>query len=564
MKFSPRLISFLALVLLVLASLESHGTIAQTTAQFADPARNAADAHAPEPVLRPPPRRITPLRLTELPGGSRVVIAADAAFDDYTASREGDHFNIRIPNAIASFSSAKIEGRGLSGVEVEQQGAAVRLSFQLQEGTTVHLNKGFNRLELIFTVAPPSSAREAATADGNDEGESLSQMRAQMKQLEARIEELEAKQAKTDAPRTATEMPPVAALAEPVANAVPEPPRTAAQASVNDAQHDEMVMGSPRMQIQGFADINYRASTQRGTTNSFSLGQLDLFMTSKLSERFSVLGELIIAANQQNQFSIEVHRLLLKYQPNDYFSLSAGRYHTAIGYYNTAYHHGSWFQTAADRPLIFAFESSGGILPLHNVGFSVTGRIPHAPFGLRYIAEVGNGRASRTRLDAPVQSVIDENNGKAFNLGLFARPSSIRGLQTGFSVYRDQLTPEGSPKIGQSILAGYVVYQNPRYEFLNELVMVRHNLNGRVFQTPGFYTQVARRFGNAKPYFRYQYINVPGDDPVFADVGRRNGPALGLRYDLTDFAAFKAQADRTQRRGLETFNDLILQLAFTF
>ena len=389
-------------------------------------------------------------------------------------------------------------------------------------------------------------------------------MRAQMQQLEARIKELEGKQSKTDAPQTALNAPQVASVVQPNVSAATKPASKAAQASANDEQHDEMVMGSPHLQIQGFADVNYRASSQKGKTNSFALGQLDLFITSKLSEKFSVLSELILEANQQNEFSIEVHRLLLKYQPNDYFSLSAGRYHTAIGYYNTAYHHGSWFQTAADRPFIFAFESGGGILPLHNVGFSMTGRIPNAPFGLHYIAEVGNGRAARSRLDHPVQSVVDENNGKAFNVGMFARPSSIPGFQTGFSVYHDQLTPNGLPKIGQTIMAGYIVYQNPSYEFLNELVMLRHSLNGRVFQTPGFYSQIARRFGNAKPYFRYQYVNVPSDDPIFSDVGRRNGPSLGLRYDLTDFAAFKAQLNRTQRRSFDTFNDFILQLAFTF
>ena len=579
MKNSPRLISFLIFVLTALASFESQKIIAQTTAPRAAQTRNAADAHGREPSLRPSPRRITPLRLTEMPGGSRVIIASDTAFDDYTASRDGDRFNIRIPNAVASFSSAKIEGRGLSSAQVEQQGDEVRLSFQLQEGATVHLSKGFNRLELVFTVPEPASATEtstpaatrskvsasAPTSDGNDDREALRQMRAQMEQLEARIRELEDKQSKESALQAATNIPQVALVAQPVVNAATKPPASkATQASANDEQHDEMVMGTPHLQIQGFADVNYRASTQKGTTTYFALGQLDLFITSKLSERFSVLSELILVANQQNQFSIEVHRLLLKYQPNDYFSLSAGRYHTAIGYYNTAYHHGSWFQTAVDRPFIFAFEDSGGILPLHNVGFSITGRIPNAPFGLHYIAEVGNGRASRSRLDRPVQTVVDENNGKAYNLGMFARPSKIPGFQTGVSVYHDQLTPGGLPKIRQTIMAGYVVYQNPRYEFLNELVVLRHDLNGRIFQTPGFYSQIARRFGNAKPYFRYQYVNVPSDDPIFPDIGRRNGPSLGLRYDLTDFAAFKAQFDRTQRRGFDTFNDFILQLAFTF
>jgi hypothetical protein len=163
-----------------------------------------------------------------------------------------------------------------------------------------------------------------------------------------------------------------------------------------------------------------------------------------------------------------------------------------------------------------------------------------------------------------VQTSTDENNGKAFNLGIFARPKTLPGFQTGFSIYRDNLTPNRSPKVGQMIMAAHLVYQNRLYEMLNEAVFIRHTLNNRVFQTPGFYTQVSRRFGNARPYFRYQYVNVPDDDPIYPDVRRRNGPSLGLRYDINDFAAFKAQYDRTQRRRLSTLDELILQLAFTF
>jgi len=36
------------------------------------------------------------------------------------------------------------------------------------------------------------------------------------------------------------------------------------------------------------------------------------------------------------------------------------RYHTAIGYYNTAYHHSTWFQTTTGRPFLFEFEDKGG------------------------------------------------------------------------------------------------------------------------------------------------------------------------------------------------------------
>jgi hypothetical protein len=413
-----------------------------------------------------------------------------------------------------------------------------------------------------------------ATATGSNDdtsSETIRQMLRRIEDLEGRIRELEARQAhnqaqpavtaeattKQDTPTQVVDPPGASS-----ANTNTGPGVTQASAATHDT-HQDLPTGSPHLQIQGFADVNYRASDEKGTTNSFSLGQLDLFITSRLSEKFSVLSELILEAGQDNAFTFEIHRLLLKYSMNDYFNLSAGRYHTAIGYYNTAYHHGSFFQTTANRPFLFAFESRGGILPLHNVGLSVAGRIPSAPLGLRYVAEIGNGRAARPGA-RPVQSAVDENNGKSFNLAIFSRPSQVPGLQTGFSVYHDRLTPPGVPTVSQTIMAGHLVYQNARTELLNEAIVFRHASAGRVFYIPGFYTQFSRRFENVRPFFRYQYVNVPSDDPIYRAVGRRNGPSVGFRYDLSDFVNFKAQYDRTARRRLSALDELILQLSFTF
>ena len=418
------------------------------------------------------------------------------------------------------------------------------------------------------SVQVSTSSLPPATESDN---EPMRQMLRRIDALETRIQELETRLGEKEAthammtgssPAVEKELDGTAS-----ASAIVNAGHTQVAAQTGSGAHDDhedTPGGTPKMQIQGFAEVNYRASNEKGKTNTFALGQLDLFITSRLSEKFSVLSELILEAGDDNTFTFEVHRLLLKYSLNDYLNLSAGRYHTAIGYYNTAYHHGSWFQTTANRPFLFAFESRGGILPLHNVGFSATGRIPSAPFGLRYVAEVGNGRAFRSPQARPVQSAVDENNGKSFNLGVFARPSQVPGLQTGFSIYRDHLTPEGAPKVGQTIMAAHLVYQNTRDEFLNEALAIRHSSAGRVFYIPGFYTQYSRRFGNARPFFRYQYVNASESEPIFRAVGRRNGPSVGLRYDLTDFANFKLQYDRTSRRRLSTLDELILQLAFTF
>jgi hypothetical protein len=320
------------------------------------------------------------------------------------------------------------------------------------------------------------------------------------------------------------------------------------------------------MRIRGFGDVNLHGSDQRGSTTSFTLGQLDLFVTSDVSERFKLLSEIVFEADQHNSFGVDIERLLLQYSPNDMFKVSVGRYHTAIGYYNTAYHHSTWLQTATGRPFLFQFEDGGGILPIHNVGISASGLIPSGHLQLHYVAEVGNGRASRTPLDEAVQNVVDENNGKAVNLALFATPEAIRGLQAGFSVYHDHLTPANAPRIGELIFAAHAVVVRPNIEWLNEVLLIRHAPDGspRVFNTPGFYSQISRLFGSYRPYFRYQYVNGSDSEPVFPDVGRRQGPSVGLRFDASESVALKLQYDRTALRHQPAFNALALQLAFTF
>ncbi|HEY9402436.1 MAG TPA: hypothetical protein VIQ24_07060 [Pyrinomonadaceae bacterium] len=516
-------------------------------------------ATTPPPIARPR-KRLVPVRVSDTAEGSRVLVASDASLDGYSSYFDGGHFYVLIPKAdVAATLPDEFKGRGFASARLDQSGGDALLSFELQPGTTPRLSQKFNRLEINFTAQDASRQTPApATAQADEQ--------AQLQQLLKRVEELEGQVRELRANAVAAHGQPSPAAPATTETAPATPQEEEVQAAITGQDHESHTSG-PRLQIQGFADVNFRASNGRGMTNAFSLGQLDLFITSQLSEKFSVVSELILEAKRDNSFEFEIHRLLLRYAMNDYLNLSAGRYHSGIGYYNTAFHHGSYFATAANRPFLFAFEGQGGVLPLHNVGVSATGRIPSGSLGLRYIAEVGNGRSARSASDRTVQTAFDENNGKSYNLGLNARPDWLPGLQAGFSFYHDRLTPTAAPNVDQRIMAGHVVYQSPRYEWLNEAVFIRHKPEGAggvATYTPGFYTQFARRIGKAQPYVRYQYLNASARDLLLRDIGRRNGPSFGLRYDLTNYAAFKSQYDRTERRGLSALDELILQLAFTF
>ncbi len=414
---------------------------------------------------------------------------------------------------------------------------------------------------LVPFLARVVYAQQPAAAPGPDH-EVIRQLLERVQQLEAEVQQLKTQLTAAGATAPAPAQPAVQAQAQPAAS---QTPSAATQMQMN--MPDATMHGTPGMSFRGFSDIDYLASDLNGTTNSFALGQFNLFITSKLSDRLSVLAEAVLEADQTNAFGFELERLLLQYNSSDFFNVSFGRYHTAIGWYNTAYHHSTWMQTAVGRPFLFEFEDKGGILPIHNVGISANGRIPSGGLGLRYVAEVGNGRTSRTlNAEEPVQNVVDENNGKAFNFALIARPDALPGFEAGFSVYHDRLYPAGIYGVSQTILAGHAIYQSPVFEWLNEAVLIRNAAitGNRVTDTSSFYSQISRKFGVVRPYFRYQYLNAPDSDPIYSDVQLRYGPSAGVRWDFSEFAAFKIQYDRTDRRRQGGYNGIATQLSFAF
>jgi hypothetical protein len=396
--------------------------------------------------------------------------------------------------------------------------------------------------------------------------ETMRRVHEQLQELKAKVTELEARLNALGA-STATPAADVGVPGSPSSGA--SPPATPTLA-VPEPPEDKL---TPAVTLRMFGDVGYVASDQKGKTNSFRISSLDLFMTGALTDRVSVLGEVLFIPVQDNSIDIDVERLLLQYKHNDFLNVGIGRYHPSIGYYNTAFHQGAWFQTAIDRPFMYAFDDQGGFLPLQEVGVTTYGQIPSGSLGLNYVAEIGNGRAHLLGSE-PAQNLNDTNNGKSFNFALYARPNWLPGLQAGFSINHDHITFSDHDNHSELVSTVHVVYTNSNYEFLNEGMLVRHTGNDaalpRVFHTPGFYTQFSRRFGKYRPYVRYAYVNAGVAEPIYGDpadgpvVGRRNGPTFGLRYDLNDHAAFKLQYDHLSQRGQKSFNLLETQFSFAF
>jgi hypothetical protein len=427
----------------------------------------------------------------------------------------------------------------------------------------------------------------AQTHESSDLAETIKALRQEVQELKTQVAELRAGQTKlaealsVQQKKTETETAQTTELA---------PQKEQPGAGGNPEQPSFSVLQG--IKIQGFGEVSYKASDARppetaffgfrhGASNSFGVGDLDLFVTSYLSDKSMVLSEIAFSETADQNFNVNVERLLFKHNFNDYLKASFGRFHTATSYYNSVFHHGDWLQTAVDRPLVVQFSSNGGLLPSQAVGVSVTGRVPSRALGLNYIFEYGTSDTVRPNILSPDEHAIDEGNGNGITAGLFAKPPGVPGLDIGGSFYHDRLSPtltssggEGSGggenaalHIAQSIASAHAVYVTPRFEFLNEAFLIRHQVQetGAEFNTAAFYSLISQKYRQKwRGYFRYQYANASVESPLFPDVGLRHGPSAGVRYDWSDYVALKLQYDRTFRRQLPTINDVIFQLAFRF
>ena len=201
----------------------------------------------------------------------------------------------------------------------------------------------------------------------------------------------------------------------------------------------------PKIDFEVQGDVDFHVSSDKSDKNTFFLGDLDPLITAKLSDKSLVLADFAVTSDNPSGdgFNFDMERLYAEYDVNDYFNIIGGRFNTDIGYYNSVYHNGTYFQTTVDRPAIFDFEDDGGILPDHMTGLSINGEIPSGSLNLHYVAEIGNGRDYN--LNQPAFFISDNNDFKAYNLALYAKPEWLTGLQFGGSAYYDTVTTPACP-----------------------------------------------------------------------------------------------------------------------
>lgn len=345
-----------------------------------------------------------------------------------------------------------------------------------------------------------------------------------------------------------------------------------AQMFVPDAISSEIA--APKLEIRGFGHAQYDYSQSdysddtQSDTNHFTNGGVDLFITSQVSDKLSFLNETLFEFGSNGANVLDVERVLLKYDVQDWLKIAMGRGHTALGYWNQQFHHGTWLQTTVQRPIMYRFEDDGGILPTHFVGLEFSGTLEAPGGSLSYVSNLANGRG--TVVDE-VQLIEDDNDSKVAGIQFTYEPEALEGFGVGANYLRDTIpekagvTDRGS-EIDEQIYGMHLLYLPDPYEMILEGLVVDHYNHDTELrdQTLGAYGQMAYKMGKYKPYFRYDWLRIADRDPFFGSlVEDETSYTMGLRYELTSYNALKLEYRRVDKDG-SVKNEATLQSSFAF
>lgn len=319
----------------------------------------------------------------------------------------------------------------------------------------------------------------------------------------------------------------------------------------------------PEFNIMGFGDISY-FSRDGNNQDGFVIGQAVGHLSAYLGESFGVFAE-VSATGRDSEYSMEVERLIVKYDFSDLLKVSAGRYHTPMGYWNSSFHHGAWLQTTTSRPEMVKFGSK--ILPIHFVGLLAEGTLPSNKLGLSYHAAFGNGRHANI---GRAGDAGDINGDKAWMAQVQIAPESMYGFEAGIGYYNDEVSPGDRLPVNESTVSGFAAWTRESPEIIVEFLHSEHKTVGNSSEkgdVNSWYAQFAYRLkgdkSRWKPYARFENTDVDTTDPLLFDQGvDYDARILGIRWDFNPYAALKAEYRNEEFANAGTENNFQLQLSF--
>jgi hypothetical protein len=321
---------------------------------------------------------------------------------------------------------------------------------------------------------------------------------------------------------------------------------------------------APDIFAMGFGDVGY-FSKDGSDEDGFVIGQVVAHVSASMGDSFSVFGEFTATAGDDGHHATAIERLIVKYDFSDRYKISAGRYHTPIGYWNSRFHHGAWLQTTISRPEMVRFGSK--IVPIHFVGALMEGLIPSGKLGLDYRVGFGNGRHSNI---SAAGDAHDINSDKAWMVQINAKPTQYYGLNMGLGFYNDEIPLENGTDVKENTVSAYAAWTKESPELLFEYLHSSHELlndSSVSGDVDAWYAQFAYRLPGKrsqwKPYARLERTRVDDSDPMLGtEALDYDGGIIGVRWDFNSYAAIKIEYRNEEFDNAGRENNFRVQVSF--
>ena len=340
------------------------------------------------------------------------------------------------------------------------------------------------------------------------------------------------------------------------------------------ASQSEMDGMVPRFgrNLGAFGDVNYLTDSREKENKTFSLGNISLYATGDNNGRLNFLFEMVIE-ELNDRAVVELERLWVGYAFDDLLIVKAGRFHTALGYWNIEYHHGKYLFLSVDRPFFLEFEDIGGVMPMHIVGLEVAGAKKAGEGKFKYMFEIGNGPGLETNADGAAprdqelipNALSDNNDEKQFALRLVMDSVLAKGLSLGVSGAKFKIEDSlKTIRVTETIYGVDVHYVKGDLDLLGEYFRFENSNEG----ADAYYAQAAYATGKFTQYLRHERLSSNSADPYLGRLiggGARRQNIIGVRYEIDPvYSSLKAQFRRDIARHGDDFDVFEFQWAFHF
>lgn len=306
----------------------------------------------------------------------------------------------------------------------------------------------------------------------------------------------------------------------------------------------------PTTQFNGFGHMEYSLDYTDHADSYFSIGEHDFFLSSKLNDRISFLGEFVVRYNSGSAttFLPSIERGFVKFNYKNNRNLIFGKVHSPVNYWNDVYHHGRLFFPVIDRPNSFSY-----LVPLHTLGVQLQGQnLGKHKFG--YDLVLGNGISS--------SDVFNDNLDMSITAAFHFKPKE--GMRIGASYYYDFLennisgvhSGHASPRAHYNgpLYKGSVRYHlvsasfanfNDSWEVLNEFAYnATHTDSLGLANNFSNYLYIGKRIQEKQvPYVLWDFMHIAHNDLHTYEL-QTNKIALGYKYEFSPFINVKAQIER--------------------